>query len=348
MNILITGGGTGGHLAIAKAVAEALHKRGHTLYFIGSTRGQDRAWFEHEPLFKERYFLATQGVVNQRGIGLIKSAASMFKAFLEARALLKQLKIERVFSVGGYSAAPAALAGLSLGIALFIHEQNARIGTLNRLLKPFCTRFFSSYITNLGKDSRVDYPVRDCFFNHARVRGEVKNVLFLGGSQGASAINNYALKLAPILKDKGINIAHQCGEREYERLKDSYKSLGIEVALFAFDEKLHERMQWADLAVSRAGASTLWELCANGLPALFIPYPYAASDHQYHNARFILEQDLGFLVREGELSEESLLKILNQNLQKKSQKLREIIKKGASERIALYIELTSSSVESRE
>ncbi|MGP1450801.1 MAG: UDP-N-acetylglucosamine--N-acetylmuramyl-(pentapeptide) pyrophosphoryl-undecaprenol N-acetylglucosamine transferase [Wolinella sp.] len=333
MNILITGGGTGGHLAIAKALLHELYARGATPYFIGSTRGQDRSWFESEERFSARYFLDSQGVVNKRGFSLISSLFEQLSAMRHARAILKVHSIERVISVGGYSAAPASFAALSLGIPLYIHEQNARIGTLNRILKPFCRRFFSSYLA----DSYVDYPVRDCFFDSARIRDEIKNVLFLGGSQGASAINSFALKVAPELHRRGVGIAHQCGEREYEKLVYEYGRLGISVDLFAFDKNLHERMHVADLAISRAGASTLWELCANALPCLFVPYPYAASDHQYHNARFIIERELGFLVREGELDDNVLLRILDENLYERSNRLARSIKRGASAQIVDFI-----------
>lgn len=334
MNILLTGGGTGGHLAIAKALMESLASKNQSLFFIGSQRGQDRSWFEHEEGFKRRFFLETQGVVNQRGIAKIRSLSSQFQAMLEARKILKNHQIKRVVSVGGYSAAPASLAALSLGIPLYIHEQNAKVGLLNRLLKPFSRAFLSSYDSN----SLIrDYPVRDAFFEVARVRSRVKKILFLGGSQGAKAINDWALELAPLIHQRGIAITHQCGEVDYERMKRGYEERSIPVELFAFDRAIHQKMQQADLAISRAGASSLWELGANGLPALFIPYPFAAGDHQYYNAKFILDQGLGWMVRQENLSTEVLLEILEEDLSQKSECLMAYVKRGAADRMADFI-----------
>lgn len=332
--IALTGGGTGGHLAIAKSLGEALVARGAEVIFIGSTHGQDRAWFEGESLFSKRFFLPTYGVVNQRGLDRLRSLYAQFEAMKQAKEILKQEGVERVVSVGGYSAAPAALAALVARIPLYIHEQNAQIGTLHRLLKPFARAFFSSY----HSDSPLkDYPVGERFFKSARARNRIKHLLFLGGSQGARTINEWALELAPFLKERGITITHQCGAADYERLKASYEALGIEVELFAFSEAIETHMARADLAISRAGASTLWELCANGLPALFIPYPYAAGDHQYHNAKFITDQNLGWVMRQESLSIEGFWAILENDLWAKSEGLRAMVKPGAAGEIADFI-----------
>ena len=118
-----------------------------------------------------------------------------------------------------------------------------------------------------------------------------------------------------------INIIHISGENDYERVKNEYKMLGIKVELHAFTKKLHKLMSKADLVISRAGASTLWELTASGLVALFIPYPYAAGDHQYYNARFIVENNLGWCERESENLKEKLLNILGEDLEVKSKEL---------------------------
>jgi len=148
---------------------------------------------------------------------------------------------------------------------LFIHEQNATIGSLNKLLKPFSKRFFNTFLYN------DPYPVEEVFFNTARIRKEIKTIIFLGGSQGASFINNLALNLAKDLNKKGIKIIHQTGKRDYKKVKEFYKKENIEVECFDFSLNLVEKLTEADIAISRAGASTLFELAANNLPAVFIP-----------------------------------------------------------------------------
>ncbi|RUM73668.1 MAG: undecaprenyldiphospho-muramoylpentapeptide beta-N-acetylglucosaminyltransferase [Sulfurovum sp.] len=329
MSILMTGGGTGGHLAIIKAVKEQLG--GEDLVYIGSTKGQDKQWFEHDPEFSSVYFFDTRGVVNQGAFGKVKSLFMMGKSTLQAMKLIKKHKASVVFSVGGFSAAPMAFAAKLTGTPLVIHEQNAALGSLNKLLRPYATHFISSYI----QDSPVKaYPIKTVFFQNAHRRDSVKSIIFLGGSQGAKAINTLALAIAPKLKEKGIRILHQAGEKNLQEVQKAYDELGIDAEVFGFTTKLAEYMNQADFAIARAGASTLWELSATALPTLYIPYPYAASDHQYHNAQFLVEKNLAWLMREGEIDEEKVLSLLDANLSTVSEGLMGIVEKEGSKQIA--------------
>lgn len=283
--IVLTGGGTGGHLAIAKALATELNARKEKVAFIGSTRGQDKAWFEGSSELEATFFLPSQGVVNKKGLAKLKALFEILKLTKQAKEILKNLNAKAVISVGGYSAAPASLAAIMLKTPLFIHEQNAATGRLNSILKPFARAFYSSY----DLKNYADYPVRDEFFSSSRVRDELKTVLFLGGSQGAKAINELAIALAPRLKAAGINIIHQCGKGSLEACINGYKNISCEAELFEFSKDMPNIMTRADLAISRAGASSLWELAANALPAIFIPYPHAANNHQLLNAKALSE-----------------------------------------------------------
>lgn len=319
--IAISGGGTGGHLAIAKALMQECQKANIPCIYIGSTAGQDRAWFENEEGFSYRYFLSTQGVVNQKGLGMIKSLSSQIKATIQAHKILKKHRVTHLFSVGGYSSAPASFASILSGTPLFIHEQNAIKGSLNKLLTPFAKKVFGSFEDNSKNFCPTSYPVREEFFTQARERKEIKTILFLGGSQGAVAINNFALSIAPILHQKGIKIIHQSGERDYERLREQYGKLNISAELFAFSSNLVEKMAQADFCISRAGASSVWEMCAMGLPALYVPYPYAAGNHQYYNALFFSSKSLGILCEQKDLNPQILDKILNFPIYEVSQSL---------------------------
>jgi UDP-N-acetylglucosamine--N-acetylmuramyl-(pentapeptide) pyrophosphoryl-undecaprenol N-acetylglucosamine transferase len=320
---------------IAEALLEVAVARGHEVIFIGSTSGQDQKYFKNSSKFSDVYFLDTSGVVNKRGFGKIKALWAIIKAFFTARKLLRKHKIEAVYSVGGFSAAPAAFASITCGLPLFIHEQNAIIGKLNTILKPFAKSFTSAY----DKSSSIKgYPVKKIFFDSAHTREDIKTIIFLGGSQGAKAINDLALSVAIKLSERGIKIIHQCGEKEYERVQDTYGMLGIDVELYGFTKELHTLISRADLAVSRAGASTLWELTSNGLVAFFIPYPYAAADHQYHNAHYIVANNLGWCHREGEDLEALLTSLLDENLKEKSQKLLTLNSKNVAELMIKEVE----------
>ncbi|MBE0498182.1 MAG: undecaprenyldiphospho-muramoylpentapeptide beta-N-acetylglucosaminyltransferase [Campylobacterales bacterium] len=333
MTILITGGGTGGHLAIAKSLRDAAIKAGHRAIFIGSTSGQDRGWFEGDARFEGVHFLQTSGVVNKKGAAKIGALLLSLKATLNALILVR--RADCVISVGGFSAAPASFAAVLLRKPFYIHEQNATPGRLNRVLRRFSKAFFSSYeATSLLKD----YPVRESFFEGARVRKKVKTVIFLGGSQGARFINELALKIAPLLHDKGIKIIHQAGKTELEDVKEAYRSLGIAAELFDFRPDIDALMEQSDLAVSRSGASTLWELCASGLPALYVPYPHAAADHQFYNAKFLAEKNASWLCRQEDDPYRLLLSLLERDMREQSKVLRELIKPNGAELIIKEVE----------
>ena len=340
MKIVITGGGTGGHLTIAKAIKEELNQRGIKPIFIGSANGQDRSWFEDDEGFSQKYFFNTGGVVNKGALGKVKSLLNILGYAYKCKSIFKKEKIDAVFSVGGYSAAPASIASVVFKKPLYIHEQNAVVGKLNSLLKPYAKAIFSSYFD----DSPLkDYPIRDVFFQNARIRDSIKTIIFLGGSQGATAINNFAKEVAPILKQKGIKVIHQSGKRDFESLKEFYASINFKVDLFDFSKNLDEKIKQADFAISRSGASTMWELSASLIPALFIPYPYAAADHQYHNAKFLKENGLCFLKRENELDNSIMKEILQSDISKMSYGLNHTIKQGGAKGIVDFIESQLSS-----
>lgn len=329
MKLAITGGGTGGHLAIAVALAKEARSRGIETIFIGSSSGQDRDYFgdggHYEDLFSEAYFLPTSGVVNKKGLARVASLFAILKATLRSIKILRSCDV--LYSVGGFSAAPASFASLLVRKPLYIHEQNAVIGRLNALLKPYAKSFVSAY-----EDSSPikGYPVQEIFFDLFRIRKSVECVIFLGGSLGARAINDLALSVVDDLSNRGIKIVHQTGKKDYERVVAEYKRLGVDAEVVAFSKDIASLMERADLAVSRSGASTLWELCANGLPALFVPYPYAALDHQYYNAKFLRDANLAWLEREGADLKGLFLTLLDEDLTQKSEKLASMTNKNVA------------------
>jgi UDP-N-acetylglucosamine--N-acetylmuramyl-(pentapeptide) pyrophosphoryl-undecaprenol N-acetylglucosamine transferase len=312
--VVVTGGGTGGHLKVADSFIEELYKRNINVIFIGSSNGQDKFWFENDKRLKEKYFLDTRGVVNKKGLGKVASLFNIFSKTIYCLNLYFKHKIDIVISVGGFSAAPATFASiLKRNCKLYIHEQNSKMGKLNEITSKFATEVFSSFD---DKSLVKDYPVSNEFFNYSRVREKVKTIAFFGGSQGAICINDFALKVAPRLNEMGIEIIHQTGKNDFERVKKEYDKLNIKADVFDFSKQIPLKMSKADFAVSRAGASTLWELCANHLPTLFIPYKYAAGDHQYYNAKILKDKNLCFLQREEELNENEFFDALNSDIHK--------------------------------
>ena len=210
--IVVTGGGTGGHLSVAKSFIEEFHKRGYKVIFIGSTKGADKQWFQDDPKLFKTYFMDTRGVVNQNLLGKFTSLYMIFKAVIKSIKIFKQNNVSKVISVGGFSAAPASFGAIISKKDFYIHEQNSVMGRLNKLTAKRAKEVFSSY----SKNSKVeDYPINEKFFEHSRIRDDIKTIIFLGGSQGASAINNFALKVASKLNDMNINIIHQTGKNDF-------------------------------------------------------------------------------------------------------------------------------------
>ena len=331
--IVITGGGTGGHLSIAKALAVEFAKRDQKLIYIGSLKGQDRAWFEDSELFEHKYFFDTRGVVNQNFFGKLYSLYLIIKATLQIMIIFMKFRVKKVVSVGGFSAAPATFASILSLRDLYIHEQNSVIGALNKISKKFAKRFFSSYHKEF-----TDYPVANHFFELSRDRENLKTIIFLGGSQGAKAINDLALHLAPYFHEKKIHIIHQAGKGDFKRVQAEYGKLGANVDVFDFDTQLVEKIAQADIAVARSGAGSVWELCANRVPTIFIPYPYAAANHQYYNAKSLVDKELAFILIQDSIEVNSVINLIeNIDIKKISSGLSQVIHPDGAKQIVQEI-----------
>ena len=299
-NIVLTGGGTGGHLSIVNEIKKELNKRGIKPIFIGSSNGLDKTWFENDDGFEKCFFLDSRGVMNKGFVGKIMSVLNILKLSQKVSYIFEMNNVTKVISVGGYSAAPASIAAIINKKYFAIHEQNAKMGMLNRLMSYFANEIFSSYSSS---SKAKNYPVAIKYFDNARIRSELKTIIFLGGSQGARSINNFALRISKQLVANNIKIIHQTGKNDFERISNEYKKMQIDADVFAFSSDLYLKMSNADLAVSRAGASTLWELSANLLPSLFVPYPYAAANHQFFNANYLVERNMAVMCFDERLSD---------------------------------------------
>ena len=161
--VVITGGGTGGHLSVAKSFIEEFYSRGYKVIFIGSTKGQDRQWFEDEPKLEKTFFLDTRGVVNQNLFGKFVSLWMVFRAVLKSIGTIKKYNVKKVVSVGGFSASPASFASILTKTDFYIHEQNSVMGRLNKLTAKYAKEVFSSCL----EDSKVkNYPINEKFFQN--------------------------------------------------------------------------------------------------------------------------------------------------------------------------------------
>jgi len=316
MKIIIAGGGTGGHIFPALAIAKEL-KKTHadaTVTFVGTARGM-----EARIIPKEGYdvrFIRSEGLVGKSIFKTIKSIFEIPVSLKDSSDILKEIKPDLVLGVGGYSSGPVVLRAKMMGIPTIIHEQNTVPGVANKILGKFVDtvavtyhesiRFFPRYKTYLTGN-----PIRAEILKGNRDRGcenfsldrDRFTIFVFGGSLGASSINKAvaeALVYLEPLKDH-IQFLHQTGDRECDAVKEVYRAREFRGTVIPFAYEMADAYAVADLIISRAGATTLAELTACGKAAILVPYPYAAANHQEINARklwdigaaqMILERDL--------------------------------------------------------
>jgi UDP-N-acetylglucosamine--N-acetylmuramyl-(pentapeptide) pyrophosphoryl-undecaprenol N-acetylglucosamine transferase len=292
---VIAGGGTGGHVTPALALGEALAKRGDEVLFIGSSRGLESrlvpaAGFDLEVLPSEQF-------MGRNLMGRIRSVFSILRSVVRAHLAMREFKADAVLSVGGYAAMPSALAAWLSRRPLFLVEPNAIPGRVNRLTSRLARMVFVGFdatraaLPRRARSLFIGVPLRRALyktFAKGRKSGlpaTPLRVFVFGGSQGARQLNENVPEAFARLAKNSIEVFHQAGKADCEAVTKRYAELGISAEVVAFENNMPARYQWADLAICRAGALTVAELALAGVPALLVPYPFAADDHQRANAR---------------------------------------------------------------
>lgn len=293
VKVVIAGGGTGGHLYPGIALARAIQARipGSEIYFMGTKKG-----IESRILPREGYPLKTidvEGLVGKKWTDRVRSIfrfpLGLFQSFL----FLKSYRPDLVVGVGGYASGPVLLTASLLGIRRVILEQNVIPGLTNRVLARLVHKIFGAF-----DGSRDHFPPKKFFHSGNPVRKEIRSgsekkeegnvILVFGGSQGAHAINSAVIDALPLIgRKEGFRWIHQTGPADLERVSAAYASLGIPARVEPFIFDMATAYSEADLVICRAGATTLAELTACGKPALLIPFPLAAHNHQEENALYL-------------------------------------------------------------
>jgi UDP-N-acetylglucosamine--N-acetylmuramyl-(pentapeptide) pyrophosphoryl-undecaprenol N-acetylglucosamine transferase len=287
VRVVIAGGGTGGHLFPGIAVAEELVARGHEVTFVGTEKGIEARVCPKEGWPLE---LIQVGGIKGGGFGgMVRGLARVPKAMSQSRAILKKIDPELVIGVGGYASGPVVLSAALGGRKTAILEQNSVPGITNRILGKFVKLIFGAFEGAKKRFSKkkfrmVGNPIRKKLRDQInRAKGQANGVLVVGGSQGAHAVNELVLGAMKLLGNRAPRLVHQTGTADLEAMKKSYDGMNVEAT--AFIDDMASAYRNAQLVVCRAGASTLAELTALGVPSLLIPFPHAADDHQTQNAR---------------------------------------------------------------
>ena len=313
MKLLIAGGGTGGHVFPAIAIAREWLLRGkeREVVLVGTERGLEMKLVPQAGLPLET--LRVAGLKGKGGFTLVKNVAMLAPAMLDARRVLRKHQPVAAFGVGGYAAGPMLLATWLSRVPNVIFEPNAEPGLTNKLLARVSVRIATGYEISArtwGKKAIVTgCPVRPEFFSIApRMPQKPFRLLITGGSQGALPINRTFVDAMDALASRksDLSIVHQTGERDYNAVRTAYARREINAEVVPFLTNMAERFAWADVIVCRAGAITAAEVAAAGRAAIFIPFGRATDSHQLRNAQEMARAGAGRLIAEPELTAEKL------------------------------------------
>jgi len=329
MRVIIAGGGTGGHLYPGIAIAEEVTSRpGGEVLFVGTARGLEAKLV---PGAGYRLELLQVSGLKRTGLpGLVRGLLRLPKAFLGSLTILRRFRPDLVIGVGGYASGPIVLTAALSGYATAIQEQNSRPGFTNRLLGKFVRRVFVAFeesrkYFSAAKTTLSGNPVRRRFLD-GRVAvaspapastsaPATKTLLIVGGSQGARAVNELVCAMVPILARRGPlpRIVHQAGPADFDRTRERYAAAGVTdgtldpaVDVRAYIDDMPGELAKASLVIGRAGALTLAELAIVGCPAILVPLPTAADDHQTANAREMADAGAAVVLPQREATAEGL------------------------------------------
>jgi UDP-N-acetylglucosamine--N-acetylmuramyl-(pentapeptide) pyrophosphoryl-undecaprenol N-acetylglucosamine transferase len=307
--LLIAGGGTGGHLFPGVAVAEELLARepDAELLFVGTARGIEARVVPE--LGWEVELITVSGLKTVGALGAVRGALRIPGSLLQSRRILKRFRPDAVVGVGGYASGPVVLTARLMGIKTAILEQNSIPGLTNRILGKFAHKIFLSFahseiFFSAKKSALVGNPIRkqilDSLQSEAKASDGKLRLFIFGGSQGAKAVNEMCCHAASILAKQGLrpSIVHQTGTATLDATRTMYDEAGIEADCRSFIDDMAEEYRAADLIIARSGATTIAELGIVGKPAILVPYPFAANNHQELNADEMVKAGAALMLKQ--------------------------------------------------
>ncbi len=328
--VAIAGGGTGGHVNPALAIADAWRQSWPSaeLLFIGTARGLEATLVPKRGYPIE--LVEGSRLVGGGPLAKLRGLWALLRGILQARRLLREHRIGLVIGVGGYASGAALLAAWTMGLRTAIHESNAVPGFTNKVLGRIVNRVF------LGFEAATDaFPAGRVMVSGNPVRAEIvalqstnrapivdgrpAQLLVVGGSQGALFLNERVPELLGHVASAGValRVCHQVGKRDGEPVRAAYEALGIEAEVVSYIDDMSAAYENADFAITRSGSGTVAELAAAGLPALLVPFPWAAGDHQAANASAFADAGGGLLCRqedwEGQKLAQRIVSLLTDN-----------------------------------
>ena len=339
--VMILAGGTGGHIFPGLAVARVLREAGARVSWLGTPHG-----LENRLVPAAGFELKRVGIQGLRGRGVagwLAAPVRIVRAMLQARSIFRSERPGCVLSMGGYAAGPAGIAARLMGIGLVIHEQNAVAGWTNRLLRPWARAVCTGF-PNVFDGARVTgNPVRreiselaEPAVRYGDRKGALR-LLVIGGSQGASVFNQVVPEaLARLSAENRPEVRHQAGRQLQPAIKN-YDKAGVAAQVAEFVDDMAEAWAWADFAICRAGALTVAELAAAGVPAILVPFPAAVDDHQTANARFLVDAGAGWLMPQAQFTPGQLAGLIETLTRPELARMASIARTRAEPESALHV-----------
>jgi UDP-N-acetylglucosamine--N-acetylmuramyl-(pentapeptide) pyrophosphoryl-undecaprenol N-acetylglucosamine transferase len=344
----MAGGGTGGHVIPALAVARELRARGREVFFVGTERG-----LESKLVPAEGFELRKIDIGGLNRVGMATRISTLLKLPVTTLGCGRFVKdAAAIFSMGGYVAGPPVMAALLRRRPVVVMEPNAVPGFTNRVIGRFVSRALISFPETAsyfrrGRTEITGLPVREEFFRiPPKPRNGPLQVLITGGSQGSRALNRAARESWPLFRGSGVPVRMvlQTGPSEYERLRGEFAESGLDGEVVPFITAMPAAFEAADLVVCRSGAGTVSELAAAGRPSILVPFPFAADDHQTHNAEALARGGAARMVRDAGMNGEKLFSEVQElardtgELERMAQSARRFAKPGAAQRAADILE----------
>ncbi|MDR2019109.1 MAG: undecaprenyldiphospho-muramoylpentapeptide beta-N-acetylglucosaminyltransferase [Syntrophobacterales bacterium] len=316
MKLFISAGGTGGHIFPGIAVAEAFTglDRGNEAVFIGTPYGMESSIIPKRG-FRILYIKAKQ-FLGQSALKKFSTLISVITGVFVAMAMIKREKPDAVLGMGGFTSVPVVLAAVILGVPSFIHEQNVQPGLANKILSWFVKWTFISFDETKSylKTKRVSHtgnPMRKGLTKSGMAKDEKTFGIFVfGGSRGARSINEAIIAMLPYMENHhNVILYHQTGPQDFERIREAYGKSSVRHEIFPFTDTMEKYYGLSDVVISRAGASTIFELAFFKKAAIMIPYPYSAGGHQWKNAQCVENEGGGYVIADDEATGERLYEV---------------------------------------
>lgn len=346
--VLITAGGTGGHVYPGLAVAKALQEQNIPVIWMGTHKGLEARVIPEAGI--DMVYLSVHGLRGKGLVTLLLAPFQLVRALFQSLNIMLKVRPAAVLGMGGFVAGPGGLVAALLGKPVIIHEQNAIPGLTNKLLSKFSKKILEGFpgtfsnnenTIGIGNPVRQDIAELEAPSDRLGDRWGHVRVLVFGGSLGAQVLNEVVpMALGEMPLDKRPVVRHQAGKDKDETTRKTYEKMGVEAEITPFIEDMAEAYEWADLVICRSGALTVAELAAAGMASIMVPYLLAVDDHQTANARYLSDSGAAILMPQNDLTKESLSSLLSElcsdrnKLIEMSIKARKLAKPSATKEVA--------------